>query len=186
MSLSAHSTSRLTVKDVGQRGKTSESEVKKILDELSKANLHFAAHRVMDARSAGGKFGAQAGDFFWSYYAENGTPHGLIEVKEVEHSKLLPYKNLSPESYARLNKRRLAGAQILVLVAHRVPTGTVWKTSAVGSSVCGTFPLTKTIETFWRAMPLSAFSDRSTGGSWDLSAYPVVDFKQVLKDLLKD
>jgi hypothetical protein len=170
--------------NVAERGKFSEAEVKKVLDDISKNYLRFAAHRVMDARSAGGKFGAQAGDFFWSYKSDTGTPHGLIEVKEVSHTHLLPYKNLTPESYARMHKRQLAGSQVLVLVAHRCEEVVVLKGRSVGMSVALS-PAKSSSATVWRALPLSAFADRSVGGSWDLSYSPPIDFRQALRDLLK-
>lgn len=148
-------------KNVAERGKWGESEVRKVLLEMSEKHLRFASHRVLDARSAGGKLPAQAGDFFWSYTDGKTTPHGLLEVKEVEHATKLPYKNLSPESYARMRKRELAGAKVFVLVAHR--TG----------------------ETVWRFLPLSDFGGPRPGGSWDLSYSPPVDLRKALLTLME-
>jgi hypothetical protein len=147
--------------NVAERGKWGEGEVRKALVDMAKADAHFTFNRVLDARSAGGKFPGQVGDFQWFAQLSRVTLNGVIEVKEVEHAKLLPFKNLSTDSFARMKVRQLAGSRILVLVAHR------------------------TAETVWRALPLSAFADRSVGGSWDLSYSPPVDFRQALLDILK-
>lgn len=172
-------------KNVAERGKRAESEVRKVLLEMSEKHLRFASHRVLDARSAGGKLPAQAGDFFWSYTDGKTTPHGLLEVKEVEHAAKLPYKNLSPESYARMHKRELAGAKVFVLVAHRVPAVTVVKSRAVGLSVASSLQATDSTTTVWRFLPLANFGGPRPGGSWDLSYAPPVDLKNALLTLMK-
>ena len=148
-------------KNVAERGKWAESEVRKVLLEMSEKHMRFAFHRITDARSAGGKAPAQAADFWWSYTDGKTTPHGLLEVKEVEHISRLPYKNLSPESYARMRKRELAGAKVFVLVAHRTDV------------------------TVWRFLPLSDFGGPRPGGSWDLSYSPPVDLRNALLTLTK-
>jgi hypothetical protein len=170
--------------NVAERGKWGEGEVRKALVDMAKADAHFTFNRVLDARSAGGKFPGQVGDFQWFTQLPRTTLNGVIEVKEVEHAKLLPFKNLSTDSFARMKVRQLAGSRILVLVAHRYEEVVLLKGSSVGMSVALN-PAKSSSVTVWRALPLSAFADRSVGGSWDLSYSPPVDFKQALRDLLK-
>lgn len=55
------------------------------------------------------------------------TRNGLIEVKEVEHTHLLPYKNYSVDQVGRMRVRELAGSEPLVLVCHRTDKGTLWR-----------------------------------------------------------
>lgn len=155
------------VASVGQRGKWAEAEVQKLLKLKSDADLHFTANRTLDARAAGGRFPAQAGDFVWYKLSEGVSSNGILEVKEVEHEFRLPFKNLDNDSYARMYKRELAGSQVLVLVAHRLPN-------------------MRPAEVLWRALPLSYFANRNDVkgvGSWDLSAVPYADFKAILKGL---
>lgn len=160
---------------VGARGKWAETEVRKVLQGMSDADLHFCFNRTLDARSAGGRFPAQAGDFQSFKLYRQGlanlgdySTNGLIEVKEVEHAFRLPFKNLDEDSYARMHKRELAGSRVLVLIAHR-------------------WPDTKPSAVVWRALPLSYFADRSKVkgvGSWDLSAVPVADYRQAILNFL--
>lgn len=157
-------------RDKGDYGKWAEKEVRKVLQEMSDAHLHFAFNRTLDARSAGGKFPAQAGDFQWFYNLPliDITCNGIIEVKQVEHLYRLPFKNFETDDYARVHKRELAGSRVLVLVAHKLEK-------------------MKPKDVTWRALPLSYFADRNDVkgvGSWDLSEVPLVDYKAVLKDLI--
>lgn len=97
---------------VGDRGKYAEKKVKEFLEGMSKAKLQFDWERIPDARTAGGRFPARAGDF--AIYTP--TYHGLIEAKEIEHDSRLP-KDKLPQ-LAKLHKRVLAGGLALVLTYH--------------------------------------------------------------------
>ena len=114
---------------IGQRGKTAEKAVRKILDKLNSERADFDYARIYDARSAGGKFPARPGDFEVYY---NGI-FGLIEVKEVAHDYHLPEKNFPAEGRAKLRKRQMAGGHILVLVYHST-TGK-WRSRALDEFV---------------------------------------------------
>ncbi len=115
-------------KAAGQRGKVAEAAVKKFLVGLKERKLAFDFERKYDARSAGGRFQSQAGDFGFFSPSE----HGLIEVKEVAHEYRLPKKNFGADQRARLKIRELAGGVVVILVYH--------------------LPLKR-----WRVLPLSAF-----------------------------
>lgn len=161
--------------NLGTLGKWAEGEVRKVLQGLSDADLHFCFNRTLDARAAGGRFPAQAGDFQAFKLHRQGlanlgdySTNGIIEVKEVAHASRLPFKNLDEDSYGRMYKRELAGSRVLVLIAHR-------------------WPDTKPADVVWRALPLSFFADRSKVkgvGSWDLSSVPPVNYRQAILDLL--
>lgn len=156
--------------DKGQRGKWAEGEVRDVLKAMSDADKHFAFNRNLDARSAGGRFPAQAGDFQWFYLhpPTGDTYNGIVEVKEVQHLRLLPFKNLDTDSAGRMQKREWAGSQVLILVAHRLPK-----------------MASKDVK--WRAADLSYFADRSKEkgvGSWDMSDVPFVDYRLALRGLI--
>jgi hypothetical protein len=128
------------------RGKTSEKAVAKYLTEMGANNATFDWHRQYDAKSAGGKFPAQPGDY--AFYSL--INHGLIEVKEVDHDFRLPKKNFENDKIARLYKRQLAGGKICVVIS---------------------FTTTKK----WRNVPFEYFRERLVQPSWDLSEFPTYD-----------
>lgn len=132
----------LKKKAAGKRGKYAEGKVRDFLVSLKERKTGFDFERKYDARSAGGRFPAQAGDFGFFTYGL----HGLIEVKEVDHAVRLPEKNFSSEQRAKLQLRALAGGLIVVLVYHT--------------------PLKA-----WRVPPPWAFSGERVP-SWDLSRFP--------------
>src|SRR5262245_19757351 len=101
-------------KSPGQRGKWAEDKVRALLKKLGEADARFDWERILDARSAGGRFRAQIGDFgvFMPQL------HGVIEVKEVDHAYRLPHKNFDTEAVAKLYKRQLAGGATWIIVAH--------------------------------------------------------------------
>jgi hypothetical protein len=101
-------------KAAGQRGKLPEKKVRELLERLKAQKAGFDYERKYDARSAGGRFQSQAGDF--GFFAH--SLHGLIEVKEVDHDFRLPRKNFPDEQRARLRLRELAGGLIIVLIYH--------------------------------------------------------------------
>jgi hypothetical protein len=127
--------------------------VRKYLEELNQQIAAFDFERRYDARSAGGKFPAQAGDYgYWRKLYP--TPErviktsGFIEAKETEQDFRLPQKNFSKEKISRLVKKQWAGANIVVLVLH----------TGLGQ---------------WRCPPFSIFEKNPAAPSWDLSAYPL-------------
>lgn len=155
------------------RGKAAEGQVKDHLKALNDRHMHFCYNRNLDAHAAGGKFQAQAGDFqAFSWPAASGweaqggegqrpaSRNFIIEVKEVKHDFRLPHGNYSVDKVARVEKRVHAGTEAIVLVR-----------------------FTKAPVPYWRAVPHEVFRTR-TGGSWDLSAYPIVDMKKALSDFL--
>ena len=142
-------------KDNGNRGKYAEKKVREYLSNFSDLNADFDFHRILDARSAMGRFPSQPGDF--AFYMPK--VHGLIEVKEVAHDFRLPHKNLGTDQVAKMIKRRLAGGSILILIYH-------------------------TTTKMWRVPTLDFLRDR-TGGSWDLSAVQQTqDLTELLTDYL--
>lgn len=131
-----------TRKKLGSRGKYAEGLVKTYLTGRSETVASFDFERILDARSAGGRFPSRPGDF--GFFSPMG--HGLIEVKEVDHEFRLPHKNFSVEQIGKLRKRQWAGGLIIILVYHK-PTK------------------------LWR-MPELEFFEKREGGSWDLTEYP--------------
>lgn len=124
------------------RGKDAEKAVAKVLTRFSSEITAFDWHRQYDARSAGGRFPAQPGDF--AFYGVD--VHGLIEAKEVEHDYRLPKKNLNNEQIAKLYKRELAGGRICILINF-------------------------TTSKLWRLVPLTYFRQNLDVPSWDLSEF---------------
>lgn len=131
-------------KSVGQRGKVAEKAVHKYLEALSQSVTEFDYSRIYDARSAGGKFPSRAGDFEF-YRAGH---FGLLEVKEIQSDFGLPAKNFGAGQMGKLEKRRLAGGEIVVLVLH-TPTG------------------------LWRRPRFEWLYERAGQPSWDLSIWPL-------------
>jgi hypothetical protein len=101
------------------RGKTAEKAVQDYLKEVNEKVAAFDYERLPDAKAAMGRMKAMAADF--EFFAPN--LHGLIEVKEVKHDRLLPHKNVS--QLPRLKKRILAGGRCLLVVLHT--TSKVWR-----------------------------------------------------------
>lgn len=158
------------------RGKYAESKVKEFLDDWKRKVAGFTFNRILDAHaSKGAMANPQPGDFQWfldtGHYAQpsNGqtyriTRNGLIEVKEVEHTHRLPYKNFGPDQVSRMRIRELAGSEPLVLVCFR-------EKGQRGA--------------IWRAPPLSFFMERDPNkpsGSWDL--YDIDAFDDLAGDIM--
>lgn len=139
-------------KKIGNRGKFAEGKVKDYLKARSDSVASFDFERILDARSAGGRFPSRPGDF--GFYSP--LYHGLIEVKEVEHDFRLPHKNFSTEQVSKLRKRKMAGGVIIILVYHKT---------------------TK----LWRLVEFEYLEGRN-GGSWDLSEYPTSKSHKELLD----
>ena len=169
------------------RGKYAEGKVRDHLVVLSDDNASFTFNRNPDAHAAGGRFVPVAGDF--QAFRQAGTAYMrevqmgvgvlttytdipvrysrnfIIEVKEVAHAFRLPYKNYSTDKVGRVKAREWAGSECLVLVCHRLPKQ----------------------KPYWRAVPQSFFYDRDPAkpsGSWDLSAFPIVDHKVAINQLV--
>jgi hypothetical protein len=157
------------------QGKSAEKKVRDYLDLLDKAHVAFTFNRNQDAHAAGGRFVPVAGDFqAFGLYLRKAASVGvseslpacsrnfILEVKEVQHDFRLPYKNYSADKVARVQKRVLAGAEPLVLIRF--------------------MPRDE-----WRAVPFEVFRNRNEAtpsGSWDLSAYPFVDYRKAISDLV--
>lgn len=159
------------------QGKDAEGKVREHLKALDQAHVAFTFNRNPDAHAAGGRFVPVAGDFQWfGQYAISAsaslalgslgaglyTRNGIIEVKEVKHGFRLPYQNYSTDKVARVQKRVLAGAEALVLIRF--------------------MPADQ-----WRAVPLDVFRERNEAtpsGSWDLSAFPFVDYRTAINELV--
>ena len=159
------------------RGKGTEKKVQDYLKLLEASNMTFTFNRVPDAHAAGGRFTPQAGDyqcFMRGFYTLH--PHKLgrqfepisdipftknfiIEVKELKHDFRLPHASYSADKVARVQKRVLAGTEAIVILFHSEAK-------------------------VWRAVPFAVFTDRSVGGSWDLRAYPPVDYRTALSEFL--
>lgn len=145
------------------RGKVAEAEVRKILKAIESKNMTFTFNKNPDAHAAGGRAQPVAGDFQAFRATAGGTSRNfIIEVKEVKHAFRLPHGNYSDDKVSRVQKRVYAGTEAVVAVMHKDaddrPTG-------------------------WRLVPQSVFTTR-TGGSWDLSAHPLVDINRALRDFL--
>lgn len=142
-----------TKKEQGQRGKSAESEVRKVLERLKETKSNFDFERKYDARSARGRFPSQAGDYGWYV-----TPyHGLIEVKEVGHDFRLPSKNFNAQQIGRCRIREMAGGVIVVLVKHTT-TG------------------------LWRCPPFLLFSSNPAAPSWVLGPKTYLSAREALED----
>lgn len=167
------------------QGKDAEGKVRDHLKALDQAHVAFTFNRNPDAHAAGGRFVPVAGDFqafaVWTMDIAE-TPAGydvlrtpgirpggipmprnfIFEVKEVKHAFRLPYNNYSADKVARVQKRVLAGTEALVLIRF--------------------MPADQ-----WRAVPLDVFRERNEAtpsGSWDLSAFPFVDYRTAINELV--
>lgn len=140
--------------DPANRGKKPEDKVRDYLKAYDERTHKFDWHRNYDAKSAGGRFQRQTGDF--QFYLPG--IHGVIEVKEVNHEYRLPHKNYAAEKVAKVYKRTLAGGAAYVLVYHT--------------------PIDK-----WRVLGLAPFRVRE-GGSWDLRGVPLHDSAAAALDSL--
>lgn len=132
-----------SAKPAANRGKVAENQVKKALEKMAQQAC-FDYERNYDSHSAGGvRFQPRTGDFtlFWI------GGHAVIEVKEVAHDYRLPKGNFGIPQINRMRKRRIAGAEALVLVRH----------STTG---------------YWRRVPFSVFQENDGKGSWDLRDFP--------------
>ena len=156
------------------RGKGTEKKVQDYLKLLEASHMTFTFNRVPDAHAAGGRFTPQAGDYQAfstapialgesGFISRTGTTHinrnFIIEVKELKHDFRLPHASYSVDKVARVQKRVLAGTEAIVILFHSEAK-------------------------VWRAVPFAVFTDRSTGGSWDLRAYPPVDYRTALSEFL--
>lgn len=138
----------------GNRGKWAEGKFKDYASARSDTEAGFAEHRFPDARA--GSMQAAPADFMCVLHAR----HYLVEVKEVNHIRLLPHKNFAPDKVARCRKWALAGSIVRVLVNFEPlgVRGRGWREDLA-----------------WRVVPLEFFLVRQ-GGSWDLSEFPLMTF----------
>lgn len=138
----------------GNRGKWAEGKFKDYASARSEAEAGFAEHRFPDARA--GSMQAAPADFMCMLRGR----HYIVEVKEVNHVRLLPHTNFSPDKVARARKWALAGSSVRVLVNFEPlgVRGRGWREALA-----------------WRVVPLTLFLVRQ-GGSWDLSTFPLMTF----------
>lgn len=111
-------TAHLARKKKAEQGKDAEKAVKTWGEKkIAALGLDFDFWRIPDARAAGGRFPAQAGDFACCY--KKTRKHALIEVKKTEVQQLkLPKANFPVDQIGRVYKRFMAGAVTVVLVYH--------------------------------------------------------------------
>jgi len=137
----------------GNQGKYAEDAVRKWLKAKEEAELHFTFNRIMDAKSAMGRFGSQPGDF----QAFAPKRNWLIEIKSSEHAYRIPHGSFGIDQVGRMVKRQLAGTECFVLF------------------------YSKTTK-LWRTMDLEFFRQRE-GGSWDLRPYQEVKLQEALTEV---
>jgi len=151
------------------RGRYAENKVREHLKAIEARWSNFTFNRNQDAHAARGAFVAVPGDFqaFKGWSDDAGQPRHesyILEVKEVAHASRLPYKNYSADKVARIRVRELCNCRCLVLVCHRA-----------GGKI------------FWRAVPQNFFytrNEQTPSGSWDLSEFPIVDFRVAINNLV--
>jgi hypothetical protein len=153
-----------------KQGRWAEDRVRDWLKQHKGDRASFTFNRILDAHSAmGAMSNPQPGDFQWFMSTEwwivpgiglaggpgegsdypKYTRNGLIEVKSVEHTHRLPYKNFAIDQIGRLRIRQMAGSEVLILVAFR-PKGH---------------------PPYWRTAPIEFFEQRDPAkpsGSWDM------------------
>lgn len=152
----------------GNRGRWAEAQVREVLLDIEKSHFAFSFKRIPDAH--GGFMQPAEADFQWRSKGRvvGGTRNGLIEVKEVEHLTLLPHKNFSTDKIARMWKEHMAGAEALVLVAHKLKG-------------------MRKPDVTWRACPLDFFRNTvyvKGVASWDLTEFPLIDMPTYLRSRL--
>jgi len=152
------------------RGRWAEAQVREVLLDIEKRHFAFSFKRIPDAH--GGFMQPAEADFQWRSRgrgpAGTMTRNGLIEVKEVEHLSLLPHKNFSTDKIARMWKEHMAGAEAVVLVAHKLKG-------------------MRKPDVTWRACPLDFFRGTTYVkgvASWDLSLFPLIDMPTYLRSKL--
>lgn len=138
--------------NAANRGKYAEGQVKAMLKKLEASDC--AHHRFPDRRA--GSFATAPADFM---FLQSGLLR-VLEVKEVDHEYLLPYKNFDPSQVARMRMWQAAGAKAWVVIYF-------------------------TPAKFYRLLPVDYFLNRPlktvTGrpiGSWNLSDFPFVTLKE--------
>jgi len=121
------------------------------LKRLKETHSSFDFQRQYDARSAGGRFHSQAGDYLiWNLCGLPGIGGHcscVLEVKTVHHDFRLPSKNFNGEQIGKLRRRRMTGSDIVILIFH--------STSEM-----------------WSVPNFHIFASNPTAPSWDLSAIP--------------
>ena len=144
------------------RGRKAEARVFEWLTlKASMADFDFT--RIADAKA--GSMKAAMADF---EALEAGTAH-LVEVKEVDHTTRLPFKNFSADKVARVRKRQLAGAKCSVIVCFTPldVSGRGWRNALA-----------------WRVAPVDFFLHKPEGaGSWVLSEFPLLTFDNAMRSI---
>lgn len=145
------------------RGKWAEA---KVHDWLSAAanQTTFDGGRLPDAHA--GSLTPALADFD----ALSKGKYYLIEVKEVQHARLLPHKNFGADKVARMRKRQLAGAHCFVIVhfAALAVVGAGWRKALA-----------------WRVAPLDFFLTKVCG-SWDMTPFPLTTFDEAMGKIFQE
>lgn len=123
------------------RGANAEKATQKFLELWAKDHPTREANRLLDSKAAGRTIKAAAADF--EFFCLPG--HGLIEVKETEHTYRLA-RDKVPQ-LARLRRRSKCGGTCVVAVLH----------STTGQ---------------WRAVDAAVLAVTGDKGSWDLRGIP--------------
>lgn len=141
---------------IGTRGKASEKKFRDWCKARSDAHASFAFYRFPDARA--GSLVVVPSDFEVLQQRQ----HYNIEIKEVNHTHLLPKKNFSKDKIARMRKFEMAGSNCVIMVY---------------------FVDCK----LWRVAPVSWFFERmNEAGSWDMSDMPVLSFVEAVEKIFGD
>lgn len=127
------------------RGTWAEKEVKEFLEEWEAGSVYREFNRLTDSKAAGRIIKAAAADF--EYFTDEYLKHihGLIEVKETEHTYRLARDKVS--QLPRLRKREKCGGTSYVVVYHSVSK-------------------------LWRAMSVKYLTTTGDKGSWNLTDLP--------------
>lgn len=139
--------------ELAKRGKKAEAAVARYLKLLKESRSEFDYARQYDARSAGGRFQSQVGD----YLIFGPHQHAVLEVKTVAHNFRLPNKNFPADQIAKLRRREMAGSEIIVLIYHSAAN-------------------------LWRIPEFSTFSANPAAASWNLSEVPTYEFGSAALD----
>lgn len=142
------------------RGKKAEAEVKKMLQKLEAANCAY--HRFPDARA--GSFAVAPADFM---FMQNGI-FRLLEVKEVQHTHLLPYANFAPDQVARMRMWQAAGAKSWVLVCFKKASPS-WRLAPVD---------------WFLARPKTNEKGKAVG-SWDMTEFPRMTIAEAFTGIVR-
>jgi len=141
-------------KELADRGKTLEGDLRKAFDARKSNVLAFDFERVPDARATQGRLRQpRTGD----YILFCGTHVTIVEAKEIKHGFRLPVSSFDAAERGRLKRRALAGAKVYVVAMH-LEEGT------------------------YRIAPIDWF-DARTGGSFNMAELQPVTIEEIMNVL---